>query len=494
MIFKKDFWSRAGAGLVILLLISPLVIFPLHIGALKRPEDVEWLTAFFQTLIQAGASAFVSMGLALLGCRGLLAFYKKPLYFFLEAVCLLPCLIPPLLLVISLVNITEKLLPFPFGMGALIVSQVLTYTGLATIALSRSLIREAPVLSQWAFLHGTGPWLFLRTCAQTILKKDIKTLVLLIFIGAGTSLSLPLLTAGGANISLEFYIYKQLKDPALWPEAGTLILLQTFLIFCLCLWGFSGKPALKTSSTAEPLFLLPKPIFILIPLTLTALALGGLFLIPEGVGFKRFMELTPLLISSTGTSLLTGFGVGLCVLAGLILMALSFSSIKGRKFIASYLNPGSVLTGLAFLLVPLSSEAGILIKWIAGLTLLTFPLIYRFRGEISLEKLTGQVETARLLGAGPGLIFREILWPQCRRVFCLCAGLAGFWAVGDFAYTLIVSSGKWNLALVVYDLFSSYRLNLALWGSWLLLLTGFCVLLFWTGIGYVLDRKSVLHR
>ena len=492
MKFKRLLFQLPALA-VILTLLLPLLMFLFHLGLLKWPQNIEWLSAFFWTFVQAGLSTGGVLVLALYGSRGLLGFYKKPYYLLLEGVCLIPCLIPSLLLVISLVHITEKMFPFPFGLGALVFVQILTYGGLATVALSRILIKEAPALSGWAFLHGASPGLFLRMTAQTLLRKDIKTLALLIFVSAWTSLSLPLLTAGGANISLEFYIYKQLKDPAIWPQAGTLILLQTLLIFFFCLRGFAGRPPSSMGQKAE-VFLLPKPGLVFLPLLPSVLALGGLFFIPEKEVFNNFFQLTPLLISAGKATLITGFSVGCFTLLGLIFMALSFSNILGRKFVTAYLNPGASLTGFAFLLLPFNSPQWILLKWILGLTLLAFPFIYRFRGELTLEKLTVQVEIARLCGAGWGLVFRDILWPQCRGAFFLCSGLAGFWAAGDFAYTLIVSRGEWNLALLVYDLFSSYRLELAVLGSWLLLILCFFVLLFWTGVGYVLDKKSILYR
>ena len=470
----------------------PLGMFLFHLGMLEWPKGIEWLPAFFWTFIQAGLSTLLVLILAFFGTRGLLGFYKKPWYFLLEGSCLVPCLIPPLLLVISLVHITGNFFPFPFGLGALVFVQILTYTGLVTVALSRALIKESPALSEWSFLHGVSSWRFLRMLACTLLRKDIKTLSLLIFVSAWTSLSLPLLTAGGANISLEFYIYKQLKDPSLWPQAGALILLQTLLIFFLCLKGFGGR-APSSMNWQKTVHLLPAPALVFIPIFPVILALAGLFFIPEKEVFDKFFQLVPLLVSSGISSLLIGFGVGLLTLGGLVLMAFSFSNVFGRKFVASYLNPGTSLTGFAFLLIPFSSSQWIGLKWVVGLALLSFPFIYRFRGELMLEKLTAQAETARLCGASWGLVFRDILWPQCRGAFFLCSGLAGFWAAGDFAYSLIVSHGKWNLALVVYDLFSSYRLELAIMGSWLLLMICFVVLLFWIGMGYVLDKKSILY-
>ena len=486
----KKFLFYQPAVLVLSALLFPLFLFLFRVESLQRPRDIEWLSAFFWTFIQAGLTVFFSLILALFSVRGLLVFHKKPWYLFLEAICLIPCLIPPLLMVLSLIHLTGWLFPFPFGIGALIFVQTMTYAGLSAVALTRVLLKEAPAVSGWAWLSGASPWLFLRAVAQTLLRKDIKILAVLIFTGAWTGLSLPLLTAGGKNISLEFYIYKLLKDPSLWPQAGALILIQTLLVLAICLRGFAGRPpALTGRPGAGEVYLLPRRVFILIPLIFSFLSVGGLIFFPSPGVFKNFQELTPLLISAGGRSLLVGFGVGACMLAGFAFMALSFSNKAGRKLVASYISPGASLTGFAFLLLPLP-DGGTLWKWTAGLSLLIFPLVYRFRGESVLEKLTLQVETARLCGAGWGLVFQDIVWPQCRRTFFFCSGLAGFWAVGDFAYSLIVSNGEWNLALVVYDLLSSYRIDLAVLTGLVLLTVCFFVLLFWTAWGYLLDRKE----
>jgi len=186
-------------------------------------------------------------------------------------------------------------------------------------------------------------------------------------------------------------------------------------------------------------------------------------------------------------SLILSLGAGALSLLFLVFMTLSFQNKKTRKFIASFMPPGVSFIGFTLLLWPFYSEFFILIKWILGLSLLLFPWIYRFRGERTLESLSDQVEQARFMGAGWGLIFYKILWPQSRSVFFLCAGIVSFWSCGDFAYSLIVSNGHWNLSLLVYDFFSSYRLDEAVLLSWLWIGLSFFVLLFWLGMGFIFD-------
>ena len=493
---SKSFFGKMifslPAYIVCAFLLFPFVFFCFRLESLAWPKEDSFVSVFFMTLFQAGVSTIFSLFFGLLGSCGLLSLAKKKYYFFIEGLVLLPCLIPPLLLVLSMVHLVEKVMAFPFGLMALIFAQTLTYTGLCAVAFARVLLKEAPSLSEWAYLQGSSAGFFLKTLLKSILLKDIKTLFVLVFAGCFTSLSLPLLTAGSAFFSLEFFIYENLKDPNLWPQAFSLILFQSVFIFLICWKAFSKSSPSDFQFSYKKLYLLPNPMFLFIPFGAVFFSLAGLFFISDGGVFLKLLSLRSLILSASLNSLILSLGVGLWTLLSLILMSLSFQNLKARKFVVSFMPPGVSFIGFTFLLFPFYGEFTVLIKWVVGLSLLLFPLIYRFRGERALDQLSRQVETARFLGASWGLVFRKILWPQNRNVFFLCAGLASFWACGDFAYSLIVSGGHWNLSLLLYDFFSSYRLNEAILLSWLLLFLSFFVFLFWLGVSFVFDKKLIL--
>ncbi len=474
------------------LLLFPFFLFCFRLKSLDWPQGFQFFSVFSATLFQAGASTILSLILAVWGSRGLIFFSHKKYYPFIEGIILLPSLIPPLLLVLSVVHLTEQFMPFPFGLPALIFVQTLTYTGLCTVALSRVILKEGQNLSEWAYLHGSSSWYFLKALLKTILLKDIKTLFALVFAGSFTSLSLPLLTAGSPFFSLEFFIYEKLKEPQLWPQALSLILFQSFFIFLICWKAFSKNSPSDLKLKPKTIPLLPKAPFFLIPLGALLFSLGGLFFISDIKAFSKLFSLSSFIFSASLNSLILSLGVGTMTLLFLSFMSLSFQNIKARKFIASFMPPGVSFMGFALLVFPFYGRSSVLIKWVLGLSLLLFPLIYRFRGERALEKLSSQVETARFLGAGWGLVFRQILWPQSRNVFFLCAGISSFWACGDFAYSLMVSGGHWNLSLIIHDIFSSYRLDQAVLLSWLLMLMSFIVFFFWIIMAFILNKKITL--
>lgn len=491
--FNKDFFFKLPILLVISFLVCPFVVFLWKVSNLSWPHSWAFLEPLAWTFFQAFFSTGIVIGLAFFGARGLSAFSNKKYYFLLEALSLSPSLLPPLILVTSVVNLFEVFYPFPFGLWALIGFQVLTYTGLCSVILARTFSKELSSLSEWAYLHQLSWSKFLYLSIKSLLKKDVITLAALIFVATFTSLSLPLLTAGGKAISLEFFIYEQLKDPTHWSSAISLILFQSIFVFVIYYFAFLKSFGASFHFHSGTLHLLKNKKWSVIPFLFSFLSFAGLFFIRDfKMNFQKLIALKTVLWESLIHSLMIGLGVGMLTLLFLILVLLSFQNKKARQFLVAYHLPSVTLLGFVFLILPFYSQNFILLKWILGLSLLFFPLVYRLRGELLLKSLEDQVEVASLLGASNFLIFYKILWPQSRSTFLFCSGLAGFLACGHFSYSLIVSQGHWNLALFVYDLLNSYRLDLAVLASWVLLLFSFMILIFWLGLGFVFDKKFKL--
>lgn len=478
---------------VIGLLLSPIFIFLFHTPYFALPKSLDFLNVLGWTFVQATVSTTAVLFLSVFGAMGFVSVTHKKIYFLLEAFSLLPSLLPPVILVTSVINLFELFTPFPFGLTALILFQILTYTGLCSVIFARVFLKEISALSEWAYIHSISTTKFLKIICKSILKKDLQTVTALIFVATFTSLSLPLLTAGGKAISLEFFIYEKLKTPWTWPVASTLIFLQSLFVFFIYYKAFAKSFVSSVQFHYSHVYLLKNKIFIFIPLLPSILSLAGLFFISNvKQQWQNILELKPILLEAFLNSFFIGLGVGSLVLSFLVLTSLSFQNVTLRKILVSYRMPSVTLLGFAFLILPFYGKFFVLLKWIVGLSLLFFPLVYRLRGEITLDKLNNQVEVARLFGASWLFIFRKILWPQSASVFFFCSGIAGFLACGDFAYSLIVSQSHWNLSLFVYDLLSSYRLDMAVLASWFLLIFSFLILIFWMGLAFVFDKKFKL--
>ena len=152
MAFLRTTLYKLPGWAVCLGLLIPLFVFLFHVQSLSQPEGVEWIYVFGWTSLQALLITFISLFFGLLGSRGLLYFNRSRYYPLLEACCLMPAFLPPLLFCVSLVNLTETFLPFPFGLSALVFVQSLIALGVCALVFSKTLEKEGGGLSQWSFV------------------------------------------------------------------------------------------------------------------------------------------------------------------------------------------------------------------------------------------------------------------------------------------------------------------------------------------------------
>jgi len=163
-----------------------------------------------------------------------------------------------------------------------------------------------------------------------------------------------------------------------------------------------------------------------------------------------------------------------------------------RRFLIAYSGSSTAFMGFAFLLIGSDSSMEVWLKWSVGLSLLFLPAVYRLMGESVLRRLKNQVQLVDLMGADRRTGFIKVIWPQCAGSFFLLSGVAAFWACVDFAYSSLVAGDQLHLALLIQDLFASYRFELATALTWILVLSGvFCFSLF-AGVAFVLYKKSHL--
>jgi thiamine transport system permease protein len=162
------------------------------------------------------------------------------------------------------------------------------------------------------------------------------------------------------------------------------------------------------------------------------------------------------------TSVALGLSVGCLHLLLFLLTAYILPHERLDRFLNGYLAPSPAVTGFALLLVPLEGDVAEFFKLTAALTLISFPLLYRWLAHSALTLVRGQVQVARALGADWRLILFEIVWPQAAPQLLRASGLAALWACGDFAVSGIVGGGGLRtLPLLMQDLLGHYRIEAA---------------------------------
>ncbi len=501
---------------VIPLVLLPFFVFLFKSFSLRLPSSPEWQMVFLSTFAQAGLSAFLSVSLGLMGALGLLSLVGKPLnYVTVELFCLLPALAPPLITVMAYINVSESFMAssYFFSFYSVLVVHVLMNTGLSACFFCRLFQRQNKLWPAFALLYGASRWFLLKKLLFFEFRKDLILIFLLIFSLCWTSFSVPLLVGGVSGQTLEVLIAEKLKDPATWPSALALFMLETSLVFVFFLFIYgnpqSGRQDELDSSDRSPspikpqrglqdefdssdrspspikpkkLYLLPCRPWLVLPLLPSLLLIGGL----TGPALFSLHSILPdiiLIKSAIGKaclqSLMVGMGTGIVTFILLSLVAFALRDLFLGRFLMAYTGASTAFMGFAFLLMGSESLWSVGLKWVLGLSLLFLPALYRLKGESLLSRLRTQAQVANLMGAKAGMSFAKIIFPQCLKIFCFLSGVSAFWAVGDFAYSSIVAGEHSHLALLIQDLLGAYRLKLATALTWLLIFIGaLCFLLF----------------
>ena len=449
--------------LIILSVSFPFIVFLFKVKEFALPEYSKIISCFSFTFFQAFLSVVFSWVLAVPAALGLTAFYKRPFYSFLEWIYLLPVFLPPLVIAGSLINIFEYFTQSPFGLTPIVAGHAFTYAGGIAVILARLLMSKTSTYFEWAAVHNVSLWKLLKTLLRFVLKRDIQLISLAVFCFCLTSFSLPVLLGGATGKTLEVVIYDYLKNPNEWPMALGLLSIEILFIFILSFLIFKPFSFLKKLQPLPYTHLKQNIIFGLFPVFFIVTGFAeGLYYIPEVL---KLNGLTTAVLSTFFLSLCVGAGIVFCF----ILISFCSSVFYLKKFLIGYAVPSIVLTGFSFLIFALDQ---IYVSWICGLIILFLPSLYRWAGDSFLHSLENQIQTAQTLGADMKHIFKKIIWPQCASSFFLLGGVAGFWASGDFAYTMITAQGKTNLAIMAQQLLERYRTEQGLALIWLLLAVG----------------------
>lgn len=461
---------------VILFAAFPLLLFIFQAGSLALPEFSKIASCLSFTIWQAFLSVLFSWVFAVPASLGLAAFYKnKPVYFILEWIYLLPLFLPPLVLAGGMMNILEYTMRAPFGLAPIAAGHVFTYSGGIAVILSRLLMMKTSSYCEWAAVHGISMRKLVSVLLRYVLKRDVQLLSLTVFGFCFTSFSLPVLLGGAQGKTLEVVIYDYLKNPADWPLALGLASIEVLFIFILSLFIFEQPAFLKKLKTLPYLSCKKGLVFGLAPFFIILIGLAeGIYYIPEVLKIDGIFES---ILSTLFLSLSVGAGIVLLF----IIISLCYSSAYLRKFLLGYTAPSVVLTGFAFLIF---FNHQVYLSWVFGLMILFLPVLYRWAGDSFLSSVYSQIQTARTLGAGVRMIFKHIIYPQCIHKFFFLGGAAGFWAGGDFAYTMITSQGETHLALLAQQLLGRYKVEQGLAVIWILLFAGGLSFLFFKNIPF----------
>jgi thiamine transport system permease protein len=366
------------------------------------------------------------------------------------------------------------------GLVPVICAHALINAGLVAVALRRIVQRKMGGMLELALMEGASRWKTFFNVTLPYLKADIASIFVFVFSLCLTSFSIPLVLGGVRAANFEIAIYQYIRMNGAWSQAVVLAVVQSLALFALTFFLPKTLSSARETRASVSFFAWPRLRFLIFfP--------AAILFVGWAVGLGRvdadIVELTNQYVPAMANTMIIGLSVGILHLGLMLLVAYLMPHAGLTRFLNGYLVPSAVIVGFALLLVPGSSDNFLLLKMILGLTIWSFPVLYRWLGHSLLSSLREQINVARILGAKPWLILWRVIFPQCAPGFFTAAGLAALWASGDFALTSILAGGQWTWALLTQDVMSTYRLNAASYMLIPLLVMGLLCYGFFRGLG-----------
>lgn len=471
-------------------LVFPFLFLLFQFNLNAWPEGAELLWAFKNSFLQAFFSSLFSLFLGLWVALGLICFNGNSRRFYrplLEILCLLPNFLPPLFILLSLLNLID---PYPMGILGITIAHTVINFGLVAVMLANIMENKIGSLAELAYVEGASRWAFLRRVFWPLLRQDLLLLFLFVFAVCFGGFAIPLIVGGGRGTTMEVLIYEKIRFSSNWSEAVILAVLQSTFIFAISFLARRGGARSAERPANLKILWMFSGVGVLLLISSLCL-LGYAQGIVEGVHqLSAFYELQSPLIWNFFGSLLMGLLAGLLSYGSLLLIAYCWPRPWFEKFLAGYVAPSTALCCFAFLILGPNESFWPFIKVPLAFNLLCISSLYRMGWDGLLRGLETQIKVAKTLGAEAPQIFKQVLLPQISSRAALLAGIAAVWACGDYAVSRVLAHRDITLAMMTETLMSSYRLGLATVLSLSLALCGGICFFIMMGVGHVVGRKS----
>ena len=419
---------------------------------------------------------------------------------FLKTIATLPILSPPFILSLSIIFlfgkqglITNSLLHITdnnvYGMGSLVVVQVISFFPIAYMTLSGILSSIDASVEDAACNMGASRWHTFWTVTFPLSLPGIISGCLLVFIQSLEDFSNPA-TIGGDFTTLSVEVYQIINGTYDMRKGSVLALLMlapAMVAFLLNKYWVNkksfvtvtGKPTQARKMMDEPHIKWPLFVFCMLVAAVINLFYGtvvfGSFVQTWGYNYTLTLSQYQKALEQGWDSLRNSMVLGLvaALLGGLLGMVIAYITAKrnyyGKRFIEvssvlMFAVPGTVL-GIAYILafntgpLVLTGTAAILV------------IVFVFRnmpvaiesGTTTLLQIDNSIEEAStILGAGSGYSFRRITLPMLRNAFFSGIVYSFVKAITAVSAVIFLVSPKWNLVTSkIYTLFDQAKYSQA---------------------------------
>ena len=419
---------------------------------------------------------------------------------FLKTIATLPILSPPFILSLSIIFlfgkqglITKELLGITgnnvYGMGSLVVVQVISFFPIAYMTLSGILSSIDASVEDAACNMGASRWHTFWTVTFPLSLPGIISGCLLVFIQSLEDFSNPA-TIGGDFTTLSVEVYQIINgsyDMRKGSALALLMLVPAMVAFLLDKYWVNkksfvtvtGKPTQARKLMDEAHIKWPLFIFCMLVAAVIILFYGtvvfGSFVQTWGYNYSLTLDQYSRALQQGWDSLKNSMILGLvaALLGGLLGMVIAYITAKrnyyGKRFIEvssvlMFAVPGTVL-GIAYIL---AFNTGFLV--LTG-TAAILVIVFVFRnmpvaiesGTTTLLQIDNSIEEAStILGAGSGYSFRRITLPMLRNAFFSGIVYSFVKAITAVSAVIFLVSPRWNLVTSkIYTLFDQAKYSQA---------------------------------
>lgn len=442
---------------LLLYFLIPYFIFIFFFGWKLDFDFSETLWALKNSFLQAGIAAFASLLLAVplsLGLQKAPVSARKSFRVFL----LLPQIMPSLF---SLLIAFSILNPFPMGSTGIIFTYVLVNAGLAAVLLDQAVRANLGNLANVAEIYSLGRITFFTRIYLPLLKKDMASILFLIFAFCLANFSIPLIAGGGRGTNLEVLIYEKIYLLQDWKTAFSLCLLQTLLVLLI------GKFAVaKADASAIPFtegrYLKSAAGLILLYGYLT-IYFGGYFagLLKAHSTWDFFIKYSEDLIPVTLFSLKALMAYLVLNMALLSAWLLGFIGTRSFSPAHNLISVSTVVVGFAVYLGFPADKDYDLLKMTLAMSFILFPVLFKLFLQKRVEGLQRQIDIALIYGVSKFSILLNVIFRQLKGALLLWLSVLVLWFLSDFAILKSVGVQQQTLGLLSESFLSSYRFGLS---------------------------------
>lgn len=474
---------------LIVLFLSPLLILTKLFDLNFRLDYVEVLWALKNSFIQASLSALVVVFFGFWAALGILLLSDQKwrwLRLGLEVSLLAPGLLPPLFVLLALLNFID---PFPFGILGVVIVHLWIYLGIVSVNLAQQIESQTGHFLRVGKSLGAGYLRLLSQILLPLLRRDLFWAYVFVFVSCFCSFSIPLAVGGGKGTTLEVLIYEKAKLSLDWGGALALAFIQIGILFFLS-WLSLKAVSIRSKDRENLSFVGSRFGLSLIISSVFIFIYGYVDGVIDGFAARnQLQEIWAGLPEKTLVSFGQSFLVGVLTYSLLIGLASLPPRKWLRKFFAGYVVPSTALTAVAFLILPGEGILITMIKISLAILLISFSSIYRLGWDSEMLRVQRMGELAEQMGAGWIDKTRFVTWPLLHGRAVFLASISVIWAAGDFAVSRIIANQDINLAMSTESLMNGYRLGMASWLSLLVAAVALISAAIFSGMMYVFGHK-----